>query len=68
MAAKRKWINRFSFDINTNILQIELEREGIVYQVYTTESPFPHRITSHFWFAVFLTIFILFFICMHIIQ
>ena len=36
MAAKRKWINRFSFDINTNILQIELEKEGIVYRVYTT--------------------------------
>lgn len=55
MAAKRKWINRFSFDINTNILQIELEKEGIVHRVYTTyidkfvDKFFLHDIQNNYW-------------------
>ena len=55
MAAKRKWINRFSFDINTNILQIELEKEGIVYRVYTTyidkfvDKSFLDDIQNNYW-------------------
>lgn len=55
MVAKRKWINRFYFDENNNILKIELEKDGMICQVYTTykeecvDDSFLYDIENNYW-------------------